>query len=127
MPDDVKELPARNDDALSRFLGGSPLAVLLRLVHVPSAAVANFFAALVGVGVSFLGSRYYVFRGHTAALGSQLWRFVALYTVFALIHASVLGVWTDLLGFDYRIGFVLATGLQMLMSFLANKYLVFAR
>ena len=32
MPDDVREIPARNDDSLSRFLGGSPLAVLLRLV-----------------------------------------------------------------------------------------------
>ena len=32
MPDDVREIPARNDDSLSRFLGGSPLAVALRRV-----------------------------------------------------------------------------------------------
>ena len=32
MPDDVRELPARNADGLSRFLGGSPAMVLVRLV-----------------------------------------------------------------------------------------------
>ena len=31
MPDDVRELPAR-DDQWSRFLGGSPMGVLLRLI-----------------------------------------------------------------------------------------------
>jgi hypothetical protein len=47
MPDDVKELPARNDDALSRFLGGSPLSVLLRLV---------LLSLLVGVVLAAIGS-----------------------------------------------------------------------
>ncbi len=46
MPDDVKELPARNGDALSRFLGGSPLAVLLRLV---------LLSLLVGVVLAAIG------------------------------------------------------------------------
>jgi hypothetical protein len=46
MPDDVKELPARNDDALSHFLGGSPLAVLLRLV---------LLSLLVGVVLAAIG------------------------------------------------------------------------
>ncbi len=45
MPDDVRELPAR-DDSLSRFLGGSPLAVLLRLV---------LLSVLVGVVLAAIG------------------------------------------------------------------------
>ena len=45
MPDDVKELPAR-DDTLSRFLGGSPLAVALRLV---------LLSVLVGVVLAAIG------------------------------------------------------------------------
>ncbi len=45
MPDDVKELPAR-DDTLSRFLGGSPLAVALRLV---------LLSVLVGVVLAVIG------------------------------------------------------------------------
>jgi len=45
MPDDVKELPARGDN-LSRFLGGSPLAVLLRLI---------LLSILVGVVLAAIG------------------------------------------------------------------------
>lgn len=45
MPDDVKELPARNDN-LSRFLGGSPLSVLLRLI---------LLSILVGVVLAAIG------------------------------------------------------------------------
>ncbi len=45
MPDDVRELPAR-DDSLSRFLGGSPMAVLLRLV---------LLSVLVGVVLAAIG------------------------------------------------------------------------
>ena len=46
MPDEVKELPARNDDALSRFLGGTPLSVFLRLV---------LLSLLVGVVLAAIG------------------------------------------------------------------------
>ncbi len=45
MPDDVKELPARHDN-LSRFLGGSPLTVLLRLI---------LLSILVGVVLAAIG------------------------------------------------------------------------
>lgn len=45
MPDDVKELPARGD-TMSRFLGGSPMAVLLRLV---------LLSVLVGVVLAAIG------------------------------------------------------------------------
>ncbi len=103
------------------------LSFLFQVLKLPSAGMANFLAALVGITVSFLGSRYFVFRNHTAGLGAQLWRFVAFYALFALIHAGVLYVWSDLMGFDFRLGFLLATGLQVLMSFSANKLLVFAR
>ena len=46
MPDDVRELPARNTDNLSRFLGGSPLAVAMRLV---------LLSILVGVVLAAIG------------------------------------------------------------------------
>jgi len=32
MPNDIRDLPAGSNDGLYRFLGGSPLAVLFRLV-----------------------------------------------------------------------------------------------
>ena len=45
MPNETRELPAQ-DDSLSRFLGGSPLAVLLRLV---------LLSVLVGVVLAAIG------------------------------------------------------------------------
>lgn len=45
MQDDVKELPARSDQ-VSRFLGGSPLSVMLRLV---------LMSVLVGVVLAAIG------------------------------------------------------------------------
>jgi hypothetical protein len=46
MPDDVRELPAAQTDNLSRFLGGTPLAVAVRLV---------LLSILVGVVLSTIG------------------------------------------------------------------------
>ena len=46
MPEDVRELPAAQTDNLSRFLGGTPLAVAVRLV---------LLSVLVGVVLSAVG------------------------------------------------------------------------
>ena len=46
MPDDVRELPAAHSDNLSRFLGGTPLSVAVRLV---------LLSILVGVVLSAIG------------------------------------------------------------------------
>jgi Domain of unknown function (DUF6460) len=46
MPDDVKELPAAQRDNLSRFLGGTPMSVAVRLV---------LLSILVGVVLSAVG------------------------------------------------------------------------
>jgi hypothetical protein len=46
MPDDVRELPAAPTDSLSRFLGGTPLSVAVRLA---------LLSVLVGVVLSAIG------------------------------------------------------------------------
>ena len=46
MPDDVRELPAAQSDGVSRFLGGSPLSVAVRLI---------LLSLLVGVVLSAIG------------------------------------------------------------------------
>ena len=46
MPDDVKQLPAGGTDNLSRFLGGTPLSVAVRLA---------LLSVLVGVVLSAVG------------------------------------------------------------------------
>ena len=52
-------------------------------------------------------------------------RFSGLYGAIALLHGAVLLVWSDYFGLDYRAGFLLATVLQVSLSYLGNKFLVF--
>ncbi len=75
--------------------------------------------------MSFLGSRYFVFRGQQGSVVKQGSLFLLVYAAIAVLHALVMYVWADRLGYDYRIGFLLATGMQMAFSFLANKFVVF--
>ncbi len=103
----------------------SVLSLNLHLFDFRSAGVANLVAAVFGIGASFLGSYFYVFAGAGGPILSRLSRFVALYAAIAVLHGAVLWVWTDHYRADYRIGFVLATVLQMAFSFFGNKHLVF--
>ena len=104
----------------------SVLTFNLKVLGFGSAGLANLCAAVVGITSSFLGSRFYVF----AASARQPWlpqaiKFSGLYGAIALLHGLVLWLWTDRLGLDYRAGFLLATGLQVSLSYLGNKFLVF--
>jgi putative flippase GtrA len=98
----------------------------LDVLHVPWAGLANLMAAVVAIAVSFSGSRWFVFRGHADPILRQLWRFGLLYAAIAMLHTALLYVWTDRLGLDYRVGFLIATGMQMVLSYVGNKILVFA-
>lgn len=97
----------------------------LKVVGLSSAGMANFIAAFFGIAVSFLGSRYFVFQRHTESFIRQAMKFSGLYVAIAILHGLVLYVWSDRLGLDYRIGFVLATGLQVTLSYVGNKKMVF--
>ena len=103
----------------------SVLTFNLKVLQVSYAGVANFFAAIFGITVSFLGSRYFVFRRTDEPIIAQGIKFSVLYGLIALLHGLVLFALTDQLRIDYRIGFLVATVLQVLLSFVGNKVLVF--
>jgi putative flippase GtrA len=97
----------------------------MNMLHMPSAGLANLCAAVIGITVSFLGSRYFVFRNHAGRLLSQAGKFALLYGAIALLHGLVLYLWADLASFDYRVGFILAILLQLAFSYWGNRTLVF--
>ena len=103
------------------------LTIGIEIVHLPSAAIANFVAALAGISVSFLGNRYFVFHEHTGTVTGQAARFAGLYFAIAALHAGFMYLWADLYGFDYRFGFVVATAMQVMLSYTGNRFLVFSR
>lgn len=90
-----------------------------------SAGLANFTAAIFGIGTSFFGSRYFVFERTEEGMLHQALKFSGLYGVVAVLHGLFVWVWTDLQGLDYHLGFLIATGLQTSISYLGNKFLVF--
>lgn len=101
------------------------LTLLVEVVHVPSKGVANLLAAAVAIVASFLGNRYFVFAATQARASGQLLRFVLLYAAIALLNGGLMALWSDLLKFDYRVGFVLISIIQFILSFLGNRLLVF--
>jgi putative flippase GtrA len=101
------------------------LNINLGFLEFKSAGVANFVAAIFGIGTSFLGSRYFVFKRTEELMLHQALKFSGLYGAIAVLHGFFLWVWTDLQGLDYRLGFLIATLLQTSISYLGNKLLVF--
>jgi putative flippase GtrA len=97
----------------------------LKVIEVPSAGLSNLIAAIFGIGASFLGSRYFVFAAMGESIIRQAIKFSGLYGVIAVLHGLVLLVWTDCYGFDYRLGFLIATAIQVSLSYMGNKFLVF--
>jgi len=97
----------------------------LKVLEFPSAGLANLIAAALGISASFWGSRYFVFPKTGEPIIKQAIKFSGLYGVIAVMHCLVLLVWSDWWAFDYRVGFLLATVLQLSMSYLGNKFLVF--
>ena len=101
------------------------LSACIELDLVHSAGLANMLAAIAGTIASFIGSRHFVFRAaHRPVLGQAV-RFMTLYALIALLHGASLWLWADVLGLDYRIGFLIAVALQVILSYLGNQRLVF--
>lgn len=97
----------------------------LKILGWESAGIANLVAAVFGIVTSFLGSRYYVFRGSSESLPRQAFRFISLYFFFLMLHGALMHLWSDVYGLNYVSGFLMGTLIQMLCSFWGNKLLVF--
>ncbi|HRQ65777.1 MAG TPA: GtrA family protein [Xanthomonadaceae bacterium] len=101
------------------------LSFFMHGIGLPSAGLANTLAAGVGIVVSFLGNRHFVFRAAAAPVGDQLIRFWTLYVLLAMLQGLLLFLWTDLGGLDYRIGFLIGVALQAVLSYLGGRHWVF--
>ena len=103
----------------------SVLTFNLNVLDIQSAGIANLLAAVVGIITSFLGSRYYVFLKIDSHIIHQASKFLLLYVAITFLHGSILFGWTDIYHLDYRIGFLLATCVQVSLSYWGNKIIVF--
>lgn len=102
------------------------LVWLIEQAELESAGLANALAGFAGITSSFIGNRYFVFVALTESISSQFSKFAALYGIVLAMHGIGLGVWVDVLLWDYRLGFVVITALQVLLSFQGGKRMVFS-
>ena len=103
------------------------LELNLKLLGFSSTGMANFVAAFFGIFTSFVGSRYFVFKAYEQSIIRQVLKFAGLYTAIAFIHGVVMYSWSDIFGWDYIIGFTIATTIQVMISYWGNKFLVFKK
>lgn len=102
----------------------STLFVLVEVVGVPIVGLANALAAIVGITTSYLGNKFFVF-GSREDVAKTLPRFLLLYATIAAMHGTFMLLWCDFARLDYRLGFLVATGLQFILSYAGNVRLVF--
>ncbi|MEH6515305.1 MAG: GtrA family protein [Halioglobus sp.] len=110
---------------LATIVHFSVLYLNIEVLGFESAGLSNLVAALFGISASYLGNRYFVFKRTDESFAKQAGLFVGLYSLIALGHGFILFTWTDIYLLDYRIGFIIATGFQFLLSYTGNKILVF--
>jgi SAM-dependent methyltransferase len=79
----------------------------------------------VGIAWAFLGNRYFVFRHCDQDIVEQVVEFVGLYLSIVLLNGAVLFLWTDQLGYNYKIGFLLCAGFQVSLGYFYVKKYVF--
>lgn len=101
------------------------LRTAMDVLHVGSAGLANLLGSAAGIATSYAGNRHFVYRQTQAPMLPQGTRFLALYVALAIMHGSVLHLWTDRLGLNYHLGFLLTIALQMVVGYVGNKHLVF--
>lgn len=97
----------------------------MEVLQLSSAGFANALASVFGITASFLGNRWFVFPKTGSPIWTEFAKFASVYAFIAILHGMTLFVWTDNYGFDYRLGFVIATSVQVLLSYFANRILVF--
>jgi putative flippase GtrA len=110
---------------VATFVNWAVMRLCLDVWHLPWASLAYWIGAVFGITTSFIGSRYFVFRKHDRPVMRQAIKFVGAYVVIALLASGVIHVWSDWLRLDSNLGFILATGVQVGLSYFANKKLVF--
>ncbi|MBT4764775.1 GtrA family protein [bacterium] len=100
------------------------LIFIVEIISI-SFVIANILAGILGTTYSFIGNKYFVFKSHEESMHYQAVKFLILYGFLIAAHTLILFSLTNMIGFDYRVSFVLASIVLAIVSFLLNNSLVF--
>lgn len=99
------------------------LTVLVELLAIPP-ALANGLSFCAAVAVSYFGQASWVFNVDRKAPQAPA-RFGLIAVLGLLANVGIMAVSHDMLGLDYRIGFIVSVVIVPMLTFLANKFWVF--
>lgn len=99
----------------------------LNILMLDSVGLANMIAYCFGILVSFLGNRYIVFKLISGNFSEQFLHFSAFYGFVAVFHGAFIYLWADFIGYNYRMGFLIAIVLQVLITYNYNKVFIFKK
>jgi putative flippase GtrA len=101
------------------------LKFFLFILGEDSIFISDFLGAVVGITVSFLGNKYFVFRKRDGMIFKQALLFVILYGILAVLHGIILTSWEMYVSKNLLIGFLIATFVQVSLSYVGNKMVIF--
>lgn len=102
------------------------LYICINIIGVTFIGLANGVASIFGIIISFAGNKFFVFGNFNIKdILSQMQTYIFFYTLIAFMHASVMYIWSDLLGFTYVFGFIVVIFIQFTAGFYVNKKIIF--
>lgn len=98
---------------------------LIDVLGFPIASIANVFGVLTGSAVSYVGNYFWTFRRGGAHL-VRIARFAVAYGVVFSLNGVVMLLAADIGGIPYRIPLALMLVVTPILTFLLNRFWVFA-
>lgn len=100
------------------------LVILIEYVGIEYVGIASLLSAIVGISISFIGNRLFVFRSKAPVL-MELVRFKTVYALTALFQALCMTLWSDKFSLNYTLGFIVITSISVFLSYFSNRFFVF--
>lgn len=98
---------------------------LMEVARMPLAAAANVIGVVAGSTVSYVGNCFWTF-GASGRHGARMVRFAIVYGLVFALNGLLMLVAADLLGIPYLIPLVVSLALTPVVTYLFNRYWVFA-
>lgn len=101
------------------------LLIGVEIIKISLISISNLFASFFGLSSSFILNRYFVFRKFNKDILITYIQFMFANTLTIIVTSLLFLLWSDILGWDYRIGFLLIYLFIAIINFYLYKKIIF--
>jgi len=101
------------------------LFIAVEVIEISLISLSNLVASFFGVSSSFLLNRHYVFRTVRKSFYTAYFHFIVANTVTISLTSFLFLGWSDWLGWDYKVGFLLIYILVAMLNYVLYKKVIF--